>query len=93
MGILSEAQSIVDGDRQDHYGDPVENFEAIAEFWSTYLRRRKLTVAPLAPKDVAMMMVLLKAAREANVPKHDNILDMAGYADLYHRCVESEWHH
>lgn len=48
-------------------------------------------IRPLAPeyreldsaRDVAMKMILLKIAREANTPKRDNKVDMAGYA----RCL------
>ena len=48
-------------------------------------------IRPLAPefreldsaRDVAMKMILLKIAREANTPKHDNKVDIAGYA----RCL------
>lgn len=40
-------------------------------------------------KDVALMMVLFKAAREGNAPKRDNLLDLAGYAALAQRIEES----
>lgn len=35
-------------------------------------------------RDVAMKMILLKIAREANTPKHDNLVDICGYA----RCLQ-----
>ena len=35
--------------------------------------------------DVAMKMILLKIAREANAPKRDNLVDIAGYARVISR--------
>jgi len=79
--ILEEAQRLVQGNRQDDYGHPAQDFAFQAVYWSNYLHRRGLLPQDLhlEPKDVAMMMVLLKVNRESHVPKRDNLVDAAGY--------------
>jgi len=74
---LHEAYKIINGERRDQYGDVEDSFELIADYWSTYLE------AKIEPKDVAMMMVLLKIAREKNQHKHDNAVDALGYLAIY----------
>jgi len=74
--ILYKALDIINGDRQDSYGDPEDSFKTIANFWSVYLKRY------VGPKDVSMMMALLKIAREGNQHKLDNLIDCAGYIGL-----------
>lgn len=72
---LREACEIVNGARNQTYGNVEDSFSRIASFWSTYLN----TV--VTPIDVAMMMVLLKTARASEGPSHlDNYVDVAGYA-------------
>lgn len=73
--ILEAAQKCVCGDREQDYGSPENNFQRIAEFWSTY------TGLPLTSTDVAAMLALLKIARIASGhEKEDNWVDLAGYA-------------
>lgn len=75
MALLQRAADIVDGDRDEQYGDPEDSFEAIATMWSAYLQHE------IDPVDVSMMMVLLKAARVAGNKAHiDSFVDIAGYA-------------
>lgn len=84
--ILSVAARCVCADRQEAYGDPAVNFEAVAQMWTAYLRAR--CVSPGAdvninPEDVAAMMCLLKIGRIATgAGKADNWVDIAGYAAL-----------
>lgn len=73
--ILQEAEKIVTGNREQEYGRPEENFRTIAEFWSTYMG------ITITPKDVGMMMALLKIARiRTGFAKEDSFIDLAGYA-------------
>lgn len=73
---LEAAIKTVCEDRQDSYGKPEDNFEIIAELWSGYLGD-----VPLRAEDVAVMMILLKAARiRTGEYKSDNYIDIAGYA-------------
>lgn len=55
--ILAEAEKCVCSDRNLQYGEPEDNFNTIAEFWSTFLGIR------IAAPQVAAMMILLKTAR------------------------------
>lgn len=72
---LREACEIVNGARNQTYGNVEDNFQKIANLWSCYLG------FGVGPIDVAMMMVLLKAARVSTGTTHlDNFVDVAGYA-------------
>lgn len=78
--LLDEAKRIVCGDRDRQYGKPEDNFEKISKLWSYYLTH------PISNGDVAMMMILLKVAREGEKHKHDNLVDIAGYAECAAEC-------
>lgn len=75
--ILSEAKAVINGVRQDAYGNPENNFETIAELWTIY------TGHAVTAHDVAIMMVLLKIARiKTGVGTKDSYVDAAGYIAL-----------
>ena len=79
--VLTEALTIINGERQDAYGNPEDNFRLIADLWNAYLHASMSD--DISPKDVAMMMSLLKIAREVNgAGKRDNLVDAAGYIGL-----------
>lgn len=72
---LEQASKITQGERQENYGTPEDNFKRIADLWSIYLEQ------DIAPHDVAAMMSLMKIARLMNQPNHqDSWVDLAGYA-------------
>jgi len=78
---LDAAKAAVCGDRALNYGAPEDNFRRIATLWNAWLQVRKDPNAPLAPWEVAIMMDLMKSARLANNPEHqDSWIDKAGYA-------------
>ena len=79
---LDHAKDIVLGDREDTYNGPEYSFKAIAELWSTYLNAKgNILLQGITPADVAAMMGLLKLARIASSPDHeDSWVDLAGYA-------------
>ena len=86
--VLDEAKEIIYGDREKTYGHPSKNLEVIARMWSAYLFARNV-VCEITPQDVAVMMVLLKAARLGNDNAHrDSLTDICGYAALVERCKE-----
>ncbi len=77
---LRTACEIVNGARQDCYGDAEDNFQTIASLWESYLEATGCDVV-INSKDVAMMMILLKVARAAAPGIHlDNYIDISGYA-------------
>ena len=81
--LLEEAAKITNGERQDHYGKPEDNFTTIAKMWTAYLLPALdgRSVCILSAADVAAMMILLKVARTAKDAGHlDSWVDIAGYA-------------
>ena len=61
MSVLKEAHKIIYGDREKTYGHPSKNLNNIAVMWDVYLNGRNDTTQMLTAKDVAAMMILLKA--------------------------------
>lgn len=91
--VLETAIKTICEDRMDQYGNPENNFQTIADMWTTYLRAAEVisstTDAVIMPHDVAAMMCMLKLARVATgAAKLDNWVDLAGYAAL---GGEMEW--
>ena len=82
--ILKAAERCVCGDREQDYGSPEDSFACIARLWNAYEKGRSdICVAgdTYSPKDVAVMMALVKIARIASGhAKEDNWVDLAGYA-------------
>jgi len=74
--ILGHTAKVLE-ERRDDYGDPAEQFCAIADRWSITLG------TPITPSQVALCMIDLKLARLAYDPGHvDSIVDVIGYAAL-----------
>tara|TARA_R100001198_G_C5168389_1_gene170343 strand:+ start:327 stop:644 length:318 start_codon:yes stop_codon:yes gene_type:complete len=72
--IINKAFKAV-GERNDHYGTPLENFERIAKLWSCHLEHH------ISVYDVGVMLMLLKIARSKHDSLHeDTWIDIAGYA-------------
>lgn len=74
LDTLKAAAECVCGSREEDYGSPEDNFAVIAALWTAY------TGTDIKPKDVAMMMALLKIARAKAGSKPDTYIDLAGYA-------------
>jgi len=83
MNILEEADAIIYGDREQTYGRPDKNLNAIAAMWTAYLQSTERDY--ITAHDVCMMMILLKTARQAHAFKRDNLVDVCGYAALSER--------
>ena len=81
---LNKIKNILLNDRVQDYGNPKESFERIANYWSVFLNKK------LTSKDVAIMMILFKVAREQHRHKEDNILDICGYALLSNFIKDTE---
>ena len=72
---LDLAKQAVTVDRQADHGRPEDTFPLIAALWTAYLDEE------VTPAMVAMMLALLKVARQRMNPTHeDNYVDLAGYA-------------
>jgi len=74
--ILQEAEEIVNGDRQQDYGDMQQSFDNIAKMWSV------ITGTEISARQVGLMMISLKVVRDNNKPKRDNVVDIVGYSYL-----------
>ncbi len=78
--ILTTAAGLVDGDRQETYGDLKQNHDKIATLWNAYLSIRREPTAPLNAQDVAHLMALLKVARtQLGADNIDDSVDGAAY--------------
>ena len=64
--------------RGEHYGPPGEHFARTCAAANAILG--DLFARPMTPSDWARLMILDKLARDAEVAKIDNVLDIAGYA-------------
>lgn len=76
--VLDAAGKRLTEEKVETSGPHEATFLMIARLWSAYLQ------APVLPRNVAVMMVMLKASRVkcAPSPSDDNFVDMAGYASL-----------
>ena len=75
--MLHQAEQLVNGDRNNAYGPPDQDFERTAIMWTTYMNGRRIFEA----HDVAAMMILLKISRLSWQPNNpDSWIDLAGYA-------------
>ena len=77
--LLSEAITLVDGDREEEHGDFASNAFMIANYWNTHLG----LIDFIKPTDVPTMLALMKIARSHQKPqKADNYRDACGYLAL-----------
>ena len=75
--ILAHAAALVDGPRNDDYGDPVDNHERIAALWAVILGH------VVSAEQVAMCLIQLKMSRLMQNPRHaDSWVDICGYASI-----------
>lgn len=74
MNILNEAAQVVEGDRNDYYGDPSIKYRMIAKMWSIIFR------TDITPRQVVLAQLAVKLVRETLKHKRDNLVDIAGYA-------------
>lgn len=76
--ITEEARNIVNGQRQEEYGNIDDSFIRIAGLWAAYLD------VQLDKYDVAKMMILLKVSRACDNNHRDSYVDIVGYVE----CVD-----
>jgi hypothetical protein len=81
--ILTKAAQTVDSNRQDEYGDPVENWVATALI-ATIAQRKSIT-----PEDVVQTMCGAKMVRAGRSHKEDTNIDQAGYAEIRERVQKA----
>jgi hypothetical protein len=89
VNILEEADSLINGERQQQYGSATESHERIADLWSAYLGN----AVSLTALDVVLMMNLLKVSRAKGGLimgqfHRDSFVDGAGYLGLGERIYD-----
>lgn len=92
QSVLQEADKLVNGRRDVEYGLPHLNWGDTAEMMTAYLHATKKLPRDviLDAHDCAMLMILVKVAREGNKRSRDNILDIPGYAAVVERIDNEE---
>ena len=74
--ILRQAETLINGDRAQDYGDAKENFQDIGDLWSVFLKTE------INAEQVAVCMILMKCARLMKSNHMDGWVDICGYAAL-----------
>lgn len=83
--VLLEANDLVHGDRQADYGHPLDDFTKTAAMWSAILG------TTVTAEQVGLCMCAVKISRQANRPKRDNLVDLAGYAETVQMVIEERY--
>lgn len=85
--LLRKAEKIVCGERNQDYGEPVENMKRTAAMLNAYLGGR----AELDSTDIAAFGIILKLGRLAHDRgSADSWLDIAGYAAIGFEASEDQ---
>lgn len=87
--MLQEAGEVVNGPRQDAYGDPVETCERIGMAWAALLGVPEIPAATVARMMTALKLVRAEAAPDG-VYVRDNDVDGAGYLEIAARAAAQE---
>jgi hypothetical protein len=82
MNILEEANRLVHGRRGEDYGHPFDDFSRTAKMWSAILGTN------VTPEQVGLCMIAVKISRQCNLPKIDNLIDIAGYAETVQMVID-----
>jgi hypothetical protein len=83
--VLKKALDIINGERQDQYGNPEDSFQIVANYWTAYLVAEGLMEdhVAISSKNTAIMMVLFKIARMSGQAfTEDSFVDAAGYIGI-----------
>jgi len=79
------AQSLIHGNRQEDYGDPVENWKRTASV--AYNVLPELFARKPKAHEMVMMLQSVKLVREGNKRKRDNRVDLSAYSDIADMCL------
>lgn len=77
--ILTEAESIVNGDRDVQYGDPNEAFKEYSNILETTFGIK------LTPAEICKVQIAIKLGRLKYKHKRDSVVDLCGYAEILNR--------
>ena len=82
--VLLQAESIVNNDRNEQYGDANAAFELYSEILKTTFG------IDLTPSDVCKVMIAVKLGRLKYKYKEDSIIDTCGYLELLNRLEKNK---
>lgn len=88
MSVLNEALTVTGKERPQDYVHPLDDFGCTAAIWQAMIRVRYGVDVPLTADFVGLMMVAMKVSREAGRHKHDNLVDIAGYAECIDKVLK-----
>ena len=83
--ILTEANNLVNGDRNKTYGHPFYDYSKTSAFWTIILKDK--LKEPITPEEAIMCMITLKLSREMNLHKRDNLVDLCGYTQCLQKAI------
>jgi hypothetical protein len=86
--ILIEAERLTNGDRQESYGHPADEYNRVAMMISGLLCD-KLTEG-ITAQEAIMIMICVKMSRESHKPKRDNRVDIVGYGNCLDMVEQKE---
>lgn len=87
--VLNTARDLINGDRNNQYGDPRQDFKRTAEIWTSMLAHKLKPGEEIEPHEMALMMVGVKVSRAMwSGDKADHYVDIAGYAGCAADCAE-----
>jgi hypothetical protein len=90
VNILTEASSLITGQRQEDYGTPEVNFQRMADYANIHFAYNLANNIPISPRQTAEYMILLKMARTINSPTRDSYVDIGGYAGIAGELAQIE---
>lgn len=93
--VLNRVEGFICRDRRRTYGDAEDNFQTIADFWTTWLTARGVLSQGqrINRLDVSKMMSLMKSARSAtNLHHQDSWDDAVGYEAIGASIAQHEQH-
>lgn len=87
--ILEKANELINGDRQQDYAHPLDNFGRISAMWTAILKDKLKDGESISEEEHILCMLAVKIARLIHTPEHkDSIIDIAGYAGTYEMVME-----
>jgi hypothetical protein len=80
--ILTEAESIVNGDRDVQYGNPNEAFKEYSNILEATFGIK------LTPAEICKVQIAIKLGRLKYKHKRDSVVDLCGYAEILNRLED-----